>query len=311
MRSCALLLFLMSITVCTALEETTRARATDAFAAGVSNKVFVRTAASRVRELAATIWYPAASDSTVAVATAKSDVPAAKGLFPVIVYSHGGCGGAPAAIEPIAVPLARQGFVFVQFPHPGSTAGDCVSSGPQYTESLLERPGDITYVLDELRRLNSRADWHLRDLLDTERVGVIGHSQGGQTALMMPARDQRVKATLAIAPSVAHPDSPPDVWQAIRAARVPVMIMHGDHDASWTSEGPLQAFDALPGETPRAYLEIAGMGHTPRTPEEVGLILRYATALFQLYLKGDESARSVLDPAAAPSNVSYRHERMP
>jgi predicted dienelactone hydrolase len=285
------------------------ASSADALAVGVTHKIIVRASATRTRQLASTIWYPAVGDA-MRPPKAIADLPVAKGRYPVVVYSHGGCGGSPTAIEPIAVPLAGAGFVFVQFPHPGSTADDCVSGGPRYTESLLERPDDIAYVLEELRRLNDSADWVLRGALEIERVGIIGHSQGGQTALMMPARDQRVKAAFAISPSVAHPDSPPDLWEAIRVVRVPVMIVHGDHDANWTSEGPLKAFDSLPGETPRAYLEINGMGHTPGTPVEVGLILRYATAWFRLYLTGDESARAVLDPAAAPPNVTYRQARM-
>ena len=137
-------------------------------------------------------------------------------------------------------------------------------------------------------------------------MGIIGHSQGGQTALMMPARDPRVRAALALSPSVAHPDSPPALWEAIRAARVPVLIVQGERDASWTSEGPLKAYDSLPSGTPKAYLEVGGMGHTPNSSEDVTLIVRYATALFQRYMKGDQGAAAILAPSAAPANVSFK-----
>jgi predicted dienelactone hydrolase len=227
------------------------------------------------------------------------------------VYSHGGCGGSPKAIEPIATSLARDGFVFVQFPHPGSTADDCVSGGSEYAKALMERPDDIIFVLDELLQLDKNPAWLLQRIVNTEMVGIIGHSQGGQTALMMPARDRRVRAILAVSPSVAHPDSPPGLWTAIGCARVPVMIIHGERDTEWTAEGPLKAFDALPPDTARAYLEIAGMGHTPRAPSEVALIQQYARALFELYIKADARARSVLDPAAAPDGVRVRAVRFP
>ena len=139
----------------------------------------------------------------------------------------------------------------------------------------------------------------------------MGHSQGGQTALMMSARDSRVKAVLSISPSVAHPDTPAAAWQAIASARVPVMIIHGTRDAVWTSEGPLKAYESLPPALPRAYLEIAGMGHTPATSDEVAVVLRYATAFFRVYVQGDRAAGAALAPGAAPPNVSMRSARFP
>jgi len=281
------------------------------FAIGVTKLTIVRQSSTwGPRVLAATVWYPAAPRADLA-ARPVDDAPHARGRHcPVIVYSHGGCGGAPEAIAPLAEPLAAGGFVFVQFPHPGSTADDCVSNGPSYGRALLERPDDIVYVVNELQRLNENRASPFHATLDTNRVGIIGHSQGGQTALMMPARDPRVKATLSLSPSVAHPDSPPQVWDAIRTLQVPVMVVHGDRDATWTNEGPLKAFAALPADTPRAYLEVRGMGHTPRSAEELALILRYASALFGWYLSGDKSARSILE-SPTPPNVSYQRVRFP
>jgi pimeloyl-ACP methyl ester carboxylesterase len=176
---------------------------------------------------------------------------------------------------------------------------------------LLERPEDIVYMLDALAKLSRDASWRLHGIVNSDRAGIIGHSQGGQTALMVSARDLRVKAALSISPSVAHPDTPAAVWEAIASARVPVMIMHGTRDAVWTSEGPLKAYESLPRELPRAYIEIAGMGHTPASPDEVAVVLRYAEALFRYYLQGDRAARAALAPAAAPPNVSMRSSRFP
>jgi pimeloyl-ACP methyl ester carboxylesterase len=229
----------------------------------------------------------------------------------VIVYSHGGCGGSPQAIDPIATAIARTGFVFVQFPHPGSTADDCVSEGERYARGLLERPDDIVYVLDALGQLNDGIAWRLHGVVDSHRVGIIGHSQGGQTALMMSSRDSRVKATLSLSPSVAHPDTPAAVWQAITMAHAPAMIMHGTRDAIWTSDGPLRAYNSLPSDVPRAYLEIDGMGHTPSTADDVKTVLHYAIAFFRYFVRGDSSARGALVPTATPANVSFRSSRFP
>jgi predicted dienelactone hydrolase len=282
------------------------------FAVGISQQTFVRRSATwGSRTLAATIWYPAAGKAGPPSQRAITDAPPRQGRFPLVVYSHGGCGGSAKAIEPVALSIASSGFVFLQFPHPGSTADDCVSGGERYTQALLERPDDIVHVVNELERLNDDILWHLHDIVETSRIGIIGHSQGGQTALMMPARDPRVRAVLSLSPSVAHPDSPPALWQAISSARVPVMIVHGKLDTQWTSEGPLKAYDSIPSDTPRAYLELNGMGHTPSTPDDVALIIRYARALFQLYLRGDEAASELLDPSSAPPNVSFKSSHLP
>jgi pimeloyl-ACP methyl ester carboxylesterase len=279
------------------------ASAADRYPVGVLQRVFVRESPVwGSRTLAATIWYPAIAGTEGARATV--DALPAEGRFPVVVYSHGGCGGAAKAIEPVALPIAGSGFVFVQFPHPGSATNDCVSGGERYTLALLERLDDIVHILNEFERLNDEVSWPLHGRMGL--VGIIGHSQGGQTALMMPAKDPRVRAAFSLSPSVSHPDSPPALWDAIRASAVPVLIVHGAQDASWTSEGPLRAYDSLPSSTPKAYFEVGGMGHTPTTSDEVALIVRYATALFQYYLKGDESAAAILAPSAAPPNVSFK-----
>jgi pimeloyl-ACP methyl ester carboxylesterase len=128
---------------------------------------------------------------------------------------------------------------------------------------------------------------------------------------MMAGRDPRVKAAVSLSPSVAHPDTPAAVWKAITTTHAPVMIMHGTRDAVWTSEGALRAYDSLPPDVPRAYLEIEGMGHTPTTDDDVATVLHYATAFFRYYVQGDRRAGAALVPNAAPANVSFRSSRFP
>ena len=92
------------------------------FAVGVSQQTFVRQSATwGSRTLAATIWYPAAGKAGTLSQRAMIAATPGQGRFPLVVYSHGGCGGSPKAIEPVALPIASSGFVFLQFPHPGST----------------------------------------------------------------------------------------------------------------------------------------------------------------------------------------------
>jgi pimeloyl-ACP methyl ester carboxylesterase len=315
-RIAALCVFAIALTALpgSAHRDFNRQRADDAslraHPVGITRREFVRSSDHwGERRLAVTIWYP-----TVAQSSSQEPIPDAEpvpGEFRLVIYSHGGCGGQPQSIAPLAIAVAREGFAFAQFPHPGSMKDDCVESGERYTQALLERPDDIRFVLDALGKLRRDRSWRLRSSLNTDRVGLLGHSQGGQTALMLPASDSRVRATVSISPSVAHPDTPVSVWQAIQRLRVPVMIIHGRQDPLWTSEGPRRAYESLPPDTPRAYLEVDGMGHTPTTPEQVALIVRYTTAMFKYYLEDDRAARGALLPSAAPSNVTFTSSRFP
>jgi predicted dienelactone hydrolase len=279
-----------------------RQRGGDAFAhdpvVGIVRHQFVRHSDSwGDRRLDATIWYPAAAGTPPSH---------------VIVYSHGGCGGSPQAIAPLANALAAAGFVFVQFPHPGSTADDCATDGERYARALLERPGDIGFVLDSLMTMMASSTTRLFDArIAFDAVGLIGHSQGAQAALLTAAGDPRVAAVLAISPSIAHPDTPPVVWDAVRRDRAPVMLLHGSLDESWPSDGVLRAFDALPADVPRAYLEVARMGHTPSGRDQLALIIRYATTLFRYYVNHESGARDDLMPSAAPPGVTFKSSRFP
>jgi hypothetical protein len=45
--------------------------------------------------------------------------------------------------------------------------------------------------------------------------------------------------------------------------------------------------------------------------DEVALVVRYATAVFRRYLKGDIAAAEALAPSGAPANVSFTSSRFP
>ena len=66
----------------------------------------------------------------------------------------------------------------------------------------------------------------------------------------------------------------------------------------------MRAFDSLPADSPRAYLEVAAMGHTASSPDDVALIVRNASGLFRYCLQHDKTASGVLERSAAPANVT-------
>lgn len=114
---------------------------------------------------------------------------------PLVVLSHGF--GADRRFQAyLAEHLASHGLTVVAVEHPGSNvaallslpkAGDrSASQGSRVLPAteFLDRPQDISYVLDRLERLN-RYSFSLRGRLNTNQVTLIGHSLGGYTGLAL------------------------------------------------------------------------------------------------------------------------------
>ena len=107
------------------------------------------------------------------------------GKTPVIVHSHG-LASNPESRRRQSAHLASYGYVVALPQHPGSDtlqvenfqAG--LSSQIFLTNEFIDRPQDISYVIDELERRNQS---EFGGRLDLENVGVSGHSFGGYTAL--------------------------------------------------------------------------------------------------------------------------------
>ncbi|MBD2292098.1 alpha/beta hydrolase [Anabaena sphaerica FACHB-251] len=103
---------------------------------------------------------------------------------PVIVFSHG-FGLVRTDLRYLAEHLASHGYVVAALEHPGSniTANKGINSlKPQ---EFLARPQDISFVVDELEKLNQNANNPLQGKLATNKVMVVGYSFGGTTALAL------------------------------------------------------------------------------------------------------------------------------
>ncbi|MDL2408298.1 prolyl oligopeptidase family serine peptidase [Rhizobium calliandrae] len=157
--------------------------------ASASGDVGVRQVAvpskERGSDLAVTVWYPADSggkpvslgESLFFVGTpAMLDAPIAYGKFPLVLLSHGaGLAGNAQALSWIAMPLAKQGFVVAAPTHPGNTGANRSAAE---TMKLWLRPADITETLNATRKNAA-----FREHLELNKVGILGLSMGGSTAL--------------------------------------------------------------------------------------------------------------------------------
>lgn len=159
--------------------------------AAASEFVGVRQIAAPSKErggdLAVTLWYPAdeggkpvtLGESAFFVGTdAMLEAPISRGKYPLIVLSHGaGLGGTPQAMSWIATPLAKKGFIVAAPTHPGN-GGENRSAAE--TMKLWLRPVDISATLDAVEKQS-----FFEEHLEAGRVGVLGLSMGGSTALAL------------------------------------------------------------------------------------------------------------------------------
>jgi predicted dienelactone hydrolase len=109
--------------------------------------------------------------------------------MPIVMISHG-LGSGRKSFRYFAEHLASHGYVVAVPEHPGSSnqqfealldgKADDVSRPMEF----IDRPLDISFLLDELGRL-SLTDDRLKGRLNFKQVGVMGQSFGGYTALAL------------------------------------------------------------------------------------------------------------------------------
>lgn len=108
---------------------------------------------------------------------------------PVVVISHG-LGSDRNSFAYLAENLAESGFAVVAVEHPGSNAQQLAAllegqvSSVVPTAEFVDRPRQVSLTLDALAR-EARTNPTLRNRVDLSRVGVIGQSFGGYTALAL------------------------------------------------------------------------------------------------------------------------------
>ncbi|MGE5656924.1 MAG: alpha/beta hydrolase [Actinomycetota bacterium] len=107
--------------------------------------------------------------------------------IPIIIISHG-LASNPEDFAKRAQYLASYGYVVAVPQHPGSDTIQArnlvqgLSREVFVNQEFIDRPLDISYVLDELERRNQT---EFAGQLNVQSVGVMGHSFGGYTALAL------------------------------------------------------------------------------------------------------------------------------
>lgn len=231
--------------------------------------------ARKNRTLAVDVWYPADGSAAAKAVSSKyvfvpgieysskvaKDGPAvAAGKFPLVVYSHGSSGIRFVSTF-LTESLASHGFVVVAPDHKGNTAIDVLlGAGVDETTTKQDRVADVGLVITQM--LAPGNDNAFRGSVDAQRVGVIGHSLGGFTALMSAAGwattapDARVRAVVGMAP---YTRTVPDA--ALAKVDVPTMLITGTKDTITPIDNDTsRPWNIVPGR-PLYRVDVLDAGH--------------------------------------------------
>ena len=190
------------------------------------------------------------------------------GAHPVVIFSHGYTGTFTDATF-IFEDLASRGFIVASVAHSSDTAAVEFPDGRLITSKLGSylaagtlrlnwwtlqqvraiRLEDVSFVLDRLQALNGTKDSPFLGRLDLSRVGIIGHSLGGEIAVTSLKRDPRIRAAVSLngvfSPVADATTEKPllllttgaegwdanacQLWEALHGERLGVHFPAGDH----------------------------------------------------------------------------------
>ena len=264
------------------------------------------------RPLAVEVWYPAkvvpgqagAGQYRAITRDGKSEVTlygravrdappdATGGPYPLLIISHGYPGNR-YLLSHLGENLSSKGYVVVSIDHTDSTYSDQAAFG----STLLNRPLDQLFVLNEMARLNTNDPaGTLKGMVNADTTGLIGYSMGGYgvvntigggftaASVALPwgtpngalavrqagnpahaaSMDKRIKAAVAIAPWGWNAG----FWDAagLAGVKTPVFFVAGSvDDVSGYSPGVRNIFEASVN-APRFLLTFENANHNAAAP---------------------------------------------
>jgi predicted dienelactone hydrolase len=261
------------------------------------------------RPLTVEMWYPAADgatgdtsldafirDGTTEVTlegrAMRDAAPAATAEpFPLVVLSHGYPGNR-FLMSHLGENLASKGYVVASIDHTDSTYRTQAAFG----STLVNRPLDQIFVVDEMARISRDQTSDLAGLIDAGNTGLIGYSMGGYGALIAAGGgvtetsvgyswgaphgtlgihqqgsathealpDPRIKTAVAIGPWGMNTG----FWDAegLAGIEIPMLLIAGSDDAvSLYEEGARAIWEGATG-VERALLTFEGGGHNTVAP---------------------------------------------
>jgi predicted dienelactone hydrolase len=161
---------------------------------------------------------------------------------PLIVYSHASLQHRRIATF-LCKHLCSQGYVVAAMDHSETVAAELRRPASETDEQkrarwqavIDSRVPDVRFLLDELGA--------------TGKVGIVGHSFGGWTALAAPDVEPRIAAIVALAPGGASNPRPgilPGRLDFRWGREIPTLLIAAENDTSLPLDGMFEIFDRIP-----------------------------------------------------------------
>jgi predicted dienelactone hydrolase len=237
----------------------------------------------------------------------------AAGPFPLVVFSQ----GFDISAEAYAWLLdawARAGYVVADPTYPLTDPSTPEGVNEQ---DIVNHPADLRFVISALLAAGHDRNSVLHGLVDPARVGIVGHSDGGDVSLAVAAnsccRDPAVKAAVILSGAELSAFG----GSYYSGGSTPILVVQGSADTVNVPGCSAQLYGQAP--PPKYYVNIAGAEHEPpyleSGPVRTG-IARTVADFFDAFLshrparlhalvrRGTVTAGETITTAALPAGTS-------
>ncbi len=266
------------------------------------------------RTLQVRVWYPAVAPNTESIQdddfasipdpTPLFDAPPATGSgpFPLIVFGHG-LGAAPAEYGDLLATWAGAGYVVAAPAFPLNSEN---SPGLADPGDVVNQSGDVSAVITHAISLSSSADGRaLAGMIDGERVGVAGHSNGGITIAGLIGQaccvDERVDAAIIIAGTSQLLPGKTFDW----SRTPPLLIVHGENDTVIPYDEGARIFNSA--RSPKGLFTLIDSDHNSylfSDSRAFPITAKATLDFFNGYVKSDAAAIAALADDQEPGVAS-------
>ena len=244
--------------------------------------------AARSRLFTCEVWYPASArhaGQDLAPETQDSfnvplrdaprrqravrDAEARPGTYPLVVFSHGSAAGARRMATYLCTHLCSHGYLVAALDHSEVFAPELAPAAGETDDErgaraelwVASRVPDVRFLLDQML---GGAAWDSEAVADAGRVGVVGYSFGGWTALAAPETEPRIGSAVALAPAGASRPKPGIIPARLTfewAREVPTLYLSGEDDVLITPEGVRELFERTRSPKLLVFLRRADHSH--------------------------------------------------
>jgi len=179
-------------------------------------------------------------------------MPSGPGPFPAVLFAHGSGPTDPRSALDVGPLFAQRGYLFLYLfrrgdglsARQGAFIGDVLAherktkgeEARNHLQLKLLTTDHLNDVLAGIAYLKARPD------VAKDRLAVVGHSFGGQLAILAAEKDRSLRAAVGFAPAAVawgeNPELRQRLLEAARNVRAPVLLIFASND-----------FSTLPGET--------------------------------------------------------------